>query len=407
MNAVDNFVQCWGCPIFDRLFQIISAAGAAIYEQMVSWAWIVLVAFWVFYALYVVYLNFKSKDQKDWLYQDSVKPVLINSLVVCVLLGMGVAFPKIISSITFEPVAEVTNLYAQSVLQTDASLVEQRVSYQAQPMGDDGFFRPELRDKIISLMKTTISQFQVMIKLGLAVMENAFSLKALLGIGALLKHILMFMMGAYLAYEFFRLFMRFCFYFVDVIVALMMFAFFFPFMLVFFVFKNSSGAEWVKKMGNAFSPTLIKDVINAICALAVAIIAYTIVMVIVAKFFSSDAMSSNEIIKHILAGTVSPDILSDENLVNLTLMGCIIIGFLVNYLTNAKQIKSIGGDIFAVFGAKPEAKLGEDIADKVATVAKNLADGAAGKIKALMSDKNDENKDGKEDSKKDNKEKTP
>ena len=34
-SLVDSSVQCWGCPVFDRLFQIVSNAAAAVYDQFV------------------------------------------------------------------------------------------------------------------------------------------------------------------------------------------------------------------------------------------------------------------------------------------------------------------------------------------------------------------------------------
>lgn len=391
-DFVNSFVQCWGCPIFDRLFQTVSTAGAAIYGQMILWAWAVLVGFWAFYVLMAVWRNLADKDTKDWMHQERMRPVFINSLLVGVMLGMGVAFPKLITTITFEPVAAVTANYAEAVLQTDARTVAERVYYHPQSMSDDGFFRPELRDKTINLMKTTITQFQSMIKLGIAVMEHSFSFKALFRsvnlLGNLLKQILMFMMGAYLVFTFFQLFMRFCFYFVDVIVALAKFAFFFPLMMVLFVFKNapafekSKASELVQNMGGAFAPGLIKDVFNSICALAVAVMTYTVAMVLVAKFFASDAVSSNEIVRHVLDGTViGADIFSDEYMVNLTLMGCIVIGFLINYLTS--HIPAIEKEIFAAFGVSPEKKMGEEIGKNVETVLKNAVGGAAAKIKVI------------------------
>lgn len=390
MNGVNNIVQCWGCPIFDKLFQIVSAAGAAMYEHMVVFAWIALVAFWAFYALWVVYLNFKDKEAKDWLYQESVKPVLINSLIIAVFLGMGTALPKLVGSLTFEPVADVTAIYAEAVLQVDAAKVAQRVKYQPEPMVEDGFFRVELRDKIIHLMKISVTQFQSMIRLGLVVMENAISFKALLGVVNLLKHILMLFLGLYLVYTFFRLFLRFCFYFVDVIVALTFFAFFFPFMAVFFVFKHSSAADWVKNMGKEFTPGLIKNVINTIVALVVAIVTYLIVMVIIAKFFASDAMSSNEIVLHVLNGTVSKDILYDDNLVNLTVMGAIVIGFIANFLVS--QIPNIGKEVFEAFGVKPDDKLSKEVFDSVEGMIKSGVGQITTKIKDTVTGKKEEEK---------------
>ena len=31
-SLIDNTIQCWGCSVFDRLFQIVSIAAAAIYD---------------------------------------------------------------------------------------------------------------------------------------------------------------------------------------------------------------------------------------------------------------------------------------------------------------------------------------------------------------------------------------
>jgi hypothetical protein len=216
----------------------------------------------------------------------------------------------------------------------------------------------------------------------------------------------MFVMGAYLVFTFFQLFMRFCFYFIDVIISLTKFAFLFPFMMVLFVFKNSKAAdvEWIKKMGGAFSPGLIKDVFNSICALAVTVITYTIAMVIIAKFFSSDAMSSNEIARHVLDGTIGPGVLSDENLTSLTLMGCIVIGFLINYLTS--KIPDIEKDIFEAFGVSQDKQIGEKVGKGVETAVKNLIDGAAAKVKVLTGGTKDGEKDGKKDDKAEDK-KTP
>ena len=52
MNSlVDTSVQCWGCPVFDRLFQIVSNAAAAVYDQFVIFC---AILFCVLFAFYVV-----------------------------------------------------------------------------------------------------------------------------------------------------------------------------------------------------------------------------------------------------------------------------------------------------------------------------------------------------------------
>jgi hypothetical protein len=113
-----------------------------------------------------------------------------------------------------------------------------------------------------------------------------------------------------------------------------------------------------------------------------AIITYTIAMVVIAKFFASDAMTSNEIVKHILAGTVSKDILSNENLTNLTLMSCIVIGFVLNYLTS--KIPETSREVFNAFGLEPEkAKIGDEVGQQVETVVQNTIKGLVAKGKVL------------------------
>jgi hypothetical protein len=169
-----------------------------------------------------------------------------------------------------------------------------------------------------------------------------------------------------------------------------MFAFFFPFMLVLFVFKDSKAADWIKKMGGAFSSgdtSLIKRVINTIVALVVAMITYTVVMVIIAKFLGSDLMSSNEIVQNMLAGTLSDNMLvdEDEDLVNMTLIGCILLGFLVGYIVG--QIPSVVSEVLAAIGIKPDDKLGKEMADSAEVIAKSVVSWVGGKGKIIITGK--------------------
>ena len=249
MNSlVDSSVQCWGCPVFDRLFQIVSDAAAAVYDQFVIFCAILFCVLFAFYVINAVWKNMKG-GVTDPFYQKSLKPVLINSLVALAFLSMGIVMPRFVTTITFEPVANIALIYTQSMLKTNPDTVNERITYQPMEMSDDGFYRPELRDTIIMLMKTTITQFQSYMKLGIAVMDKAFSLDALLGIGALIKHIILFFIGLYLFYGFFKLFIRFCFYFADIIVAMTFFAFFFPLSLILVAFKGGDAPGWLSSLG--------------------------------------------------------------------------------------------------------------------------------------------------------------
>lgn len=358
--VIDASVQCWGCPIFDRLFQIVSNAAAAVYDQFVIFCAIIFCVLFAFVVLNAVWQNIKSPTPDPW-YQKSLKPLLINSLVSLTFLSMGVYLPRFVSSVTFEPVANITLIYTQSMLQTNPETVNEHVTYQPMEISDDGFFRPELRDSIILLMKTTITQFQSYIKLGIAVMDKAFSLDALLGIGNLIKHIILFFIGLYLAYAFFKLFWRFCCYFADIIVAMTFFAFLFPLSLILVAFKGADAPSWVTNLGKGIGTKQFKKLINAIIALAAAVLTYTVIMVIIAKFFSAPGQSAADIMQLITSGEVFAGDLSGDNLAAMTLGGCIILVYVLNFLYT--QIPTVTQMVLDSFGVSQENQLSEQLAD--------------------------------------------
>ncbi|MCL2889645.1 MAG: hypothetical protein FWF34_00070, partial [Alphaproteobacteria bacterium] len=164
-SIVDSTVQCWGCGVFDRLFRVISAAAATMYDNMVWLGILILSVFIAFYVLYAVVDNLIINQGKESLYDKYIKPVLFSSVVVVSLLGMGVFFPRMVTTFTLEPVANMTLIYSHAMLQTSPEIVADKISYTPEPMADDGFYRPQLRDTIIELMKTSTVQFQSMIKL--------------------------------------------------------------------------------------------------------------------------------------------------------------------------------------------------------------------------------------------------
>ncbi len=377
MNSlIDDTVQCWGCPVFDRLFQIVSNAAAAVYDQFAIFCAILFCVLFAFYVINAVWKNMKEDVSDPW-YQKSIKPVFINSIVALAFLSMGVMLPRFITSITFEPVADITLIYTQSMLKTDSTVVNEKVTYQPEEITDDGFFRPQLRDKIIMLMKTTITQFQSYMKLGIAVMDYAFSLKALIGISALIKHIILFFIGLYLLYGFFKLFVRFCFYFADIIVAMTFFAFFFPLSLILVAFKGGNAPEWISSLGKNVGTDQFKKLINSIIALSSAVITYTVIMVIIAKFFSAPGQSAAEIMELITTGQVFAGDLSGDNIAAMTLGGCVILIYVLNFIYG--QIPQVTSMILDSFGVSSENELSEGLANdamklttNIVTTAKNI-----------------------------------
>ena len=387
-SLVDNTVQCWGCPVFDRLFQIVSNAAAAVYDQFVAFSAILFCAFFAFFVFNAVWNNIRGKSS-DYLYEKSVRPVVINSIVTLGLLSLGVMLPRLITTITFEPTAHIALNYTQTMIGTTDQEVAEQVTYQPMQMSDDGFFRPQLRDTIIMLMKTTITQFQAYIKLGIVVIDSAFSWRALTSIGALIKHIIMLVLGLFLAYEFFRLFLRFCFYFADIIIAMAFFAFLFPLSLVLMAFNGAADVpSWLSGMGKKIGINQIKQLINAIISLAAAVITYTVIMVIIAKFFSAPGESGADLMQLIASGDVFAADLDESNLAAMTVMGAIVLAYVLNFIYG--QIPQVTKMILDAFGVGEKNDLSEKLADDAMqlsraafdtakTIGKTIIDGAKGK----------------------------
>ena len=55
---INNAVQCWGCPVFDRLFQVVSMAAGAVYGQFAFFCMILFCVLFAFYVLNAVWKYF-------------------------------------------------------------------------------------------------------------------------------------------------------------------------------------------------------------------------------------------------------------------------------------------------------------------------------------------------------------
>lgn len=381
MNSlVDSSVQCLGCPVFDRLFQIVSNAAAAVYGKFVLLCAVLFFVLFAFVTMNIIWKNIKGGKAS---YLTSFKPLMINSFVTLAFLGMGIALPRFVSTVTFEPAAQVALVYTQTLLHTDNESVATRVTYQPMEIQDNGFFRPQLRDTIIMLMKTTITQFQAYMKLGIVIMDKAFTWKALLGVGSLLKHIAMFFVGLYLFYGFFKLFINFCFYFADIIVAMTFFAFLFPLGLTMMAFKGTDSPSWVSKLGGSLGAKQIKNLINAIITLSAAVITYTVIMVIISKFFAVNGTSAPEIVHLIQSGNnLFASSLSDDNLETLTISGCIVLVYIINYLYS--QIPKVTQMVLSTFDVEQNNSLSESVAKQATGWMKSVAGQIASAGKSVL-----------------------
>ncbi len=392
-SLVDSTVQCWGCGVFDRLFQIVSDAAALVYDKF---AFFCVVLFCIMFSFFVVNAVWKTVrgNVSDPLYEKSIQRVFVNAIVCVGLLGMGVALPRFLTTITFEPVAQVAQTYTAAMVNLDNETIAERVTYQPQPMADDGFYRPQLRDKIIMLMKTTITQFQSYMKLGIAVMDSAFTWRALLGVGSLLKHIMLFVMGLYLTWNFFKLFFRYCCYFADIIIAMAYFAFFFPVSLVLFAFNGADNVpKWLGSLGKTVGVNQFKNLINAIITLASAVITYTVIMAIIAKFFTASDVSSAQLMNAITTGEIFDADLDMTNVEAMTLTSCVVLVYVLNFLQD--QIPQVTKMVLSVFGVSENKQLSETLANDMMQLTQDIVDTTKKIGETIISGGEDKDKDKK------------
>ena len=350
--------QCWTCPIFDNLFVIISNTAAAAYKRLMLFS---LIVFVVLLASYIVATVWKSlkKPNGDTLFQKTVKPVIIKALIALTLLTSGLMVPRIISKVTFEPAAEITYQFSKTMLPDNYIRVP---SYNAIPLEDKGFFSVSLRDKIIDIMKTSVSNFQVYVQIGIDIMDKAFSWRAILGIGAFVRHIIIFFVGLYLTYNFGKLFFKYTFCFIDIIVAMAIFAFFFPLSLIFFIFKDSSSAPgWMKKLGADLGSGQIKKLVNAIVSVAATILTYSIIMYIIQGFLTANNVNANDILSS--SEKLFDFSLENSGVMEISIAGMIVLVYIINYI--AEQVPQITKKIFEAFGVNQEDSLSKEMGENM------------------------------------------
>ncbi|MDR0319558.1 MAG: hypothetical protein LBH81_02350 [Rickettsiales bacterium] len=357
-----NLVQCWACPVFDNLFVAVGSAAENSYGQIARFALFLLTAFIAFYTVYIVMTKL-SKGAEDPFYMKSMKPVLINSIIIVSLIGMGTFVPKTVARLTLEPVAAMTHAIASSVI----PLPDRGISaaYEPKPMPDSSFYSPALKNRVLDIMQMTTTAFQGFILFGFAMISNSLNLTALLSVlsgdfGPALDTVFMFFLGVFVAWSFIKLFLKFLFYFIDVIVSLTLFAFLFPIMLMAFVMKNSEAPGWVKSIGG-MSGNIFQTAVRSVITLASAMIVYVVILAMLSGFIDlSNPSFESPAVMHSAAGIA---------------VLVLIIGFL------AAKIDDIAKELLAALGFEDDDKavVGLEAYKNFAALATNIK----GKIQTL------------------------
>ena len=388
---ISNTVQCWSCPIFDRMFQIISAAAANAYPKFVFICTVVFMAFFSLYVFGAVWKNITTGFQDGW-FSKSMRPVFINSIFAMAFLGMGVMLPRFITTITFEPVAYVTQTYATAMLKSTPDIIEEHVTYQPlKTTVQNGFFRDDLRIAIIDIAKVTITQFQGFMNLGVAMLDSAFSWDMFLGIGAFIKHLILAFVGLYLFFAFFKMFFNFLCYFADVIIAMAMFAFFFPISLMASAFQDVNDKDipswlgWIKNFGKGVGVEQIKNLIGSIITLGSAVITYTVILVIIARFFTDPNDGTNSfdaLLAAIMNGEIYSGDLGVTGQYDITLTSVVVLVYVLTFIYG--KIPQITDIILGMFDAKAaEPKVGEGLSKSIMNATNSMFNGIKKGIKTI------------------------
>ncbi|MBR6685264.1 MAG: hypothetical protein IKL37_03270 [Alphaproteobacteria bacterium] len=371
---IDSAVQCWACPIFDKLFQLISKIVSSAYSTLTIVCVGVFVIIFALYTVNAVWSNLKSNSPDTW-HTKSLQKVVINSLFALLLLMTGVTFPRIITTITAEPVAHMTLAYTQVLTQQNPTSVEEAVSYTPEDMPDDEIFRPQLRNAVIEIMQSTIVIFQDFISIGIKIIDAAFEWEAFTGLGKLLTHIILFFIGLTLTWSFAKLFFKYCFYFADFIVAMAFFAFLFPISLMLLPFKGADGVPaWLSNLGKNIGAKQVKSLINSIVAMGSVVLTYIIILNVLMRFLVPDLNGEGMILPEHMSQLFEED-LGEDSFYSLSLVNMVALLFVLSYLE--KQIPKITQMILGAFNVQEENKLSEQVGD----VAMKFTEGAFNTVK--------------------------
>ena len=162
----------------------------------------------------------------------------------------------------------------------------------------------------------------------------------------------------------------------DIIVAMAMFAFFFPLSLIFFIFKDANSAPgWMKKLGSDLGSGQIKKLINAIVSIAATILTYTIMMAIIAGFLNPDFVSNQ-------SESLFEFDLDNPKTMEITMASAIVLVYVVNYISD--QIKNVTKKIFEAFGVQQEDSLSTEMGENMWQLTNIVADNAKKLAKAVI-----------------------
>jgi len=186
------------------------------------------------------------------------------------------------------------------------------------------------------------------------------------------------------------MFFRFLCYFADVIIAMALFAFFFPLSLVTTAFNDSKETDtwtgWIKNLGKGLGVDQIKSMISAIISLGVAVITYTVILVIISRFFADPTDGTDNfdnLVAAVLDGSVFSSDLSVTSQYDFSLSTVIVLVYVLSFIySNIPQITDM---ILKMFDApKPKNPAGDEMAKNLMGATKYMYDAVKTAAKTVI-----------------------
>ena len=148
-------------------------------------------------------------------------------------------------------------------------------------------------------------------------------------------------------------------------------------------FKGASDVpSWMSKIGSSLGVGQFKNLMNAIIALASAVLTYTVIMVLIATFFAAHGTTSADLMQVILSGDVFNAELSDDNLAELGIASSVVLIYVLNFIQ--AQIPKVTGMVLDTFGVSEDHKLGDQLANDAETLTRRVVETAAKTVKTIV-----------------------
>ena len=140
-----------------------------------------------------------------------------------------------------------------------------------------------------------------------------------------------------------------------------------------FAFNGADNVpKWIGGLGKTVGVNQFKNLINAIITLASAVITYTVIMAIIAKFFSNPGETNANLMNAITTGEIFDADLDLKNVEAMTLTSCVVLVYVLNYIQG--QIPQVSKMVLSVFGVSENKQLSETLANDMMALTQNVVD---------------------------------